>query len=35
MTLHPPVPTQGRTVDEAGSLADEVRRIVATGCAAA
>ena len=35
MTLHPPVPTQGRTVDEAGSLADEVRRIVATACAAA
>jgi 1-acyl-sn-glycerol-3-phosphate acyltransferase len=35
MTLHPPVPTEGRTVDEAGSLAEEVHRIVANACAAA
>jgi 1-acyl-sn-glycerol-3-phosphate acyltransferase len=35
MTLHPPVPTRGRSVDDAGSLAEEVRGIVAAGCAAA
>jgi 1-acyl-sn-glycerol-3-phosphate acyltransferase len=35
MTLHPPVPTAGRSVEEAGLLAEEVRGIVAAGCAAA
>lgn len=35
MTLHPPVPTQGRCVEEAGALAEHVRGIVARGCAAA
>jgi 1-acyl-sn-glycerol-3-phosphate acyltransferase len=35
MTLHPPVPTAGRCVEEAGALAEQVRAIVARGCAAA
>ena len=35
MTLHPPVPTSGRCVEEAGALAEQVREIVARGCAAA
>jgi 1-acyl-sn-glycerol-3-phosphate acyltransferase len=35
MTLHPPVPTLGRNEDEASTLAEEVRLIVAAGCAAA
>jgi 1-acyl-sn-glycerol-3-phosphate acyltransferase len=35
MTLHPPVPTAGRCVEEAGVLAEQVRGIVARGCAAA
>jgi 1-acyl-sn-glycerol-3-phosphate acyltransferase len=35
MTLHPPVPTAGRCVEEAGALAEQVRGIVARGCAAA
>jgi 1-acyl-sn-glycerol-3-phosphate acyltransferase len=35
MTLHPPVPTEGRCVEEAGALAEHVRGIVARGCAAA
>jgi 1-acyl-sn-glycerol-3-phosphate acyltransferase len=35
MTLHPPVPTAGRSVEEAGALAEQVRGIVARGCAAA
>ena len=35
MTLHPPVPTTGRGVEEAGALAEQVRGIVARGCAAA
>jgi len=35
MTLHPPVPTAGRCVEEAGALAEHVRGIVARGCAAA
>jgi 1-acyl-sn-glycerol-3-phosphate acyltransferase len=35
MTLHPPVPTAGRGVEEAGALAEQVRGIVARGCAAA
>ena len=34
MTLHPPVPTAGRCVEEAGALAEQVRGIVARGCAA-
>ena len=35
MTLHPPIPTAGRCVEEAGALAEQVRAIVARGCAAA
>jgi 1-acyl-sn-glycerol-3-phosphate acyltransferase len=35
MTLHAPVPTAGRCVEEAGALAEQVRGIVARGCAAA
>ncbi|HEY2946730.1 MAG TPA: lysophospholipid acyltransferase family protein [Vicinamibacteria bacterium] len=35
MTLHPPVPTSGRGVEEAAALAEQVRGIVARGCAAA
>ena len=35
MTLHPPVPTAGRCLEEAGALAEQVRGIVARGCAAA
>jgi 1-acyl-sn-glycerol-3-phosphate acyltransferase len=35
MTLHPPIPTAGRCVEEAGALAEQVRAIVALGCAAA
>jgi 1-acyl-sn-glycerol-3-phosphate acyltransferase len=32
--LHPPVPVAGRGPEEAEALAEEVRRIVAAGCAA-
>jgi len=35
MTLHPSIPTAGRCVEEAGALAEQVRGIVARGCAAA
>ncbi len=35
MTLHAPVPTAGRCLEEAGALAEQVREIVARGCAAA
>jgi 1-acyl-sn-glycerol-3-phosphate acyltransferase len=35
MTLHPPVSTTGRGLEEAGVLAEQVRGIVARGCAAA
>jgi 1-acyl-sn-glycerol-3-phosphate acyltransferase len=35
MTLHPPVSTAGRCLEEAGALAEQVRGIVARGCAAA
>jgi 1-acyl-sn-glycerol-3-phosphate acyltransferase len=35
LTLHPPLPTQGRCAEEAGVLAEQVRGIVARGCAAA
>jgi 1-acyl-sn-glycerol-3-phosphate acyltransferase len=35
MTLHAPVSTAGRCVEEAGALAEQVRGIVARGCAAA
>lgn len=35
MTLHPPIPTAGRCLEEAGALAEQVRGIVARGCAAA
>jgi len=35
LTLHPPISTAGRGLEEAGALADEVRGIVARGCAAA
>jgi 1-acyl-sn-glycerol-3-phosphate acyltransferase len=31
--VHPPVPVAGRTATEAEALAEEVRQIVATGCA--
>jgi 1-acyl-sn-glycerol-3-phosphate acyltransferase len=35
LTLHPPVPTAGRGLQEARVLAEQVRGIVARGCAAA
>jgi 1-acyl-sn-glycerol-3-phosphate acyltransferase len=35
LTLHPPVPTAGRRLQEAVVLAEQVRGIVARGCAAA
>jgi len=35
MTFHPAVPTTGRGLEEAGALAEQVRGIVARGCAAA
>jgi hypothetical protein len=35
LRVHPPVPTRGRDAEQAGLLAEEVRRIVITGCAAA
>ena len=34
LIVHPPLPTAGRAPGEAGALAEEVRRIVAGGCAA-
>ena len=34
LIVHPPVPTAGRAAGDAGALADDVRRIVAAGCAA-
>jgi 1-acyl-sn-glycerol-3-phosphate acyltransferase len=35
LVVHPPVPTTGRAAEHAGALAEEVRRIVMTGCEAA
>jgi 1-acyl-sn-glycerol-3-phosphate acyltransferase len=35
LVVHPPIPTAGRGEEQAAVLAEEVRRIVATGCAAA
>ena len=35
LLVHPPIPTAGRDVEEAGALAEEVRRVVRTGCEAA
>ena len=35
IVLHPPVPTAGKRGEDAARLADEVRGIVAAGCAAA
>ena len=34
LIVHPPLPTAGRAPEGAGALAEEVRRIVAAGCAA-
>jgi len=34
VVLHPVVPVEGRSADEAEALAEEVRRIVASGCGA-
>lgn len=34
LIVHPPLPTSGRAPGDAGALAEEVRRIVAGGCAA-
>jgi len=33
--IHPPIPTRDRPLGEAGALAEEVRRVVAAGCAVA
>jgi hypothetical protein len=33
--IHPAVPTEGRGADDAASLAEEVRRVVAAGVDAA
>ena len=33
LLIHPPVPTAGRSLEAAESLAEEVRRVVAGGCA--
>jgi 1-acyl-sn-glycerol-3-phosphate acyltransferase len=30
--IHPPVPVEGRTIEDADELAEDVRRIVAAGC---
>lgn len=35
LVVHSPIPTAGREVEEAGALAEEVRRVVRTGCEAA
>jgi len=35
LLVHPPIPTAGRDVEEAGALAEEVRAVVMTGCEAA
>jgi hypothetical protein len=35
LVIHPPVSTEGRGADSAASLAEEVRRVVASGVAAA
>lgn len=35
LVVHPPVPTTGHDAEHAGALAEEVRRIVMTGCEAA
>jgi hypothetical protein len=35
LVVHAPIPTAGREVEEAGALAEEVRRVVRTGCEAA
>jgi 1-acyl-sn-glycerol-3-phosphate acyltransferase len=35
LVVHPPIPTAGRTLDQAAVLAEEVRTIVTSGCAAA
>ncbi len=34
LIVHPPMPTVGRAEEEAAALAEDVRRIVAAGCAA-
>jgi 1-acyl-sn-glycerol-3-phosphate acyltransferase len=35
LVVHSPIPTAGRELEEAGALAEEVRRVVRTGCEAA
>jgi hypothetical protein len=35
LVVHPPVATAGRDAEQAGALAEEVRKIVMTGCEAA
>jgi hypothetical protein len=35
LVVHAPIPTAGREREEAGALAEEVRRVVRTGCEAA
>ena len=35
LVVHPPIATAGRGGEQAAVLAEEVRRIVTTGCAAA
>ena len=35
LVVHAAIPTAGRDVEEAGALAEEVRRVVCTGCEAA
>jgi 1-acyl-sn-glycerol-3-phosphate acyltransferase len=35
LLVHPPIPTSGHDAEHAGALAEEVRRIVSTGCEAA
>jgi hypothetical protein len=35
LVVHAPIPTVGRDADQAGALAEEVRRIVTGGCEAA
>jgi 1-acyl-sn-glycerol-3-phosphate acyltransferase len=35
LVVHAPIPTAGRDAEQAGALADEVRRIVTSGCEAA
>jgi hypothetical protein len=35
LVVHAAIPTAGRDVEEAGALAEEVRRVVRTSCEAA